>query len=98
MLQCQEFYTGCVPAGFRPEVGKVINLIKESGMQKFKLEPSQDAEGSPVLMYGFSFAGFWITDARISECGRFQVNPEYYQLSEAEAQELDRLNQDFKSR
>jgi hypothetical protein len=49
-------------------------------------------DGRYVPAFGFSFHDMFITDARLSECGRFAVAASYYGLTEAEADELAALN------
>jgi hypothetical protein len=61
-------------------------------MQAFKLEEAMDTSGALVPAYGFTFNDMFIVNARVSECGRFHAAPSTYGLSDAEADELARLN------
>jgi len=53
-----------------------------------------DAFGDPC--YSIIVGDFHISDARLSQCGRFEVSPHVYGLSEDEATELDCLNNRIK--
>jgi hypothetical protein len=61
-------------------------------MQAFKLEEAMDTSGALVPAYGFTFNDQFIVNARVSECGRFHADPKAYGLTNAEADELARLN------
>jgi hypothetical protein len=49
-----------------------------------------DATGAPV--YAYVINDMEITDAYVSECGRFDVTPDYYGLTQVEAQKLKEAN------
>ena len=51
-----------------------------------------DVDGEEVPAYGYTRKGTFICNARVSECGRFDEKPSYYGLTEAQADELERLN------
>ena len=55
-----------------------------------KVIKTRDFEGKPV--FAIVINDFEISDAYISECGRFRVDPEYYGLTDAQAQTLKQLN------
>jgi len=63
-----------------------------NNLTPFELGDALNDEGNTVPAYGFSFEGMFIVDARLSECGQFAVEPAYYGLTEAQANELARLN------
>lgn len=56
-----------------------------------QLHKTEDANTGDARI-GFEFKGTTISDATVSECGRFPVLPEYYGLSNDEAYFLYRLN------
>jgi hypothetical protein len=58
---------------------KVLNMILTT-----------DATGAPV--YAYVINDMEITDAYLSECGRFDVTPDYYGLTQVEAQKLNEAN------
>jgi hypothetical protein len=49
-----------------------------------------DTTGAPV--YAYVINDMEITDAYLSECGRFDVTPDYYGLTQVEAQKLNEAN------
>ncbi len=49
-----------------------------------------DATGAPV--YAYVINDMEITDAYLSECGRFDVTPDYYGLTQAMAEKLRDAN------
>ena len=49
-----------------------------------------DATGATV--YAYLVNAMEITDAYVSECGRFDVTPDYYGLTQVEAQKLKEAN------
>jgi hypothetical protein len=49
-----------------------------------------DATGAPV--YAYVINGTEITDAFVSECGRFDVTPDYYGLTIDQANQLKEAN------
>ena len=49
-----------------------------------------DIDGKPV--YAYVINDMEITDAYLSECGRFDVTPDYYGLTQVEAQKLKEAN------
>jgi hypothetical protein len=49
-----------------------------------------DTTGSPVWAYVIN--DMEIVDAYVSECGRFNVTPDYYGLTQVEAQKLKEAN------
>lgn len=59
---------------------------------KFTLEEATNSTGDMVPAYGFDFNKFFIVNAKVSECGRFAVDPAYYGLTQAEVDELEALN------
>ena len=65
---------------------------------KFTLGTGLNDRGENAPAYGFEFRGMFITDPFASECGRFLVGPEYYNLTSTEAQELTTLNEQLQRR
>jgi hypothetical protein len=55
------------------------------------LQKTEDANTGDARI-GFEFKGTVVTDATMSECGRFSVQPAYYNLSNDDAYFLNRVN------
>ncbi len=63
------------------------------GLVYIEIGSELNEEGLQVPAYGFDHKGTFVTDPFISECGRFDVNPEaYYRISLRDAWKLVRLN------
>lgn len=60
---------------------------------KFDLAEALDAWGNDVPAWGFTFDDQFIVNATVSPCGRFEVYPAYYGLSNEDASRLAALNQ-----
>jgi hypothetical protein len=58
----------------------------------FELGTRLNDEGAQVPAYGFTHDGVFVTDPRVSDCGRFAVEPSHYGLTSHEAIRLDALN------
>jgi hypothetical protein len=56
----------------------------------FEMILTTDATGAPV--YAYVINDMEITDAYLSECGRFDVTPDYYGLTQAMAEKLRDAN------
>lgn len=61
---------------------------------KFKMvrDGHQNEDSEPVPAWGFEFDGIFIVNPNLSECSRFEVEPDYYGLTAAEADHLRNLN------
>jgi len=62
----------------------------------FTLGEEMADDGTLAPAYGFVFADMFITDPYVSECGRFKVAPNYYGLTDEQAQRLRALNANIK--
>jgi hypothetical protein len=59
-------------------------------MEYQKMILTTNTTGAPV--YAYVINGTEITDAYVSECGRFDVTPDYYGLTIAQANQLKEAN------
>jgi hypothetical protein len=59
-------------------------------MKGFEMILTTDATGAPV--YAYVINDMEITDAYLSECGRFDVTPDYYGLTIEQANQLREAN------
>lgn len=64
-------------------------LLKSLKAKYPNKEFAMDPESAVI---GFSFEDMWITDAFVSECGRFRMKPSYYGLDMESAIGLFRYN------
>lgn len=62
---------------------------------EFALGERLTHDGVRVPAFGFEHAGVFVHDPRLSECGRYPVEPSHYGLTEESARILERLNEVF---
>lgn len=73
----------------------IVSLVmKDMGHKRvLEFDPGPDPESPACGAWGYAVNGFVITDPRLSECGRFEVDPQAnYGLTEAEVKLLDDAN------
>lgn len=54
-------------------------------------------DGHSIPAWGFEYDGIFITNPYSSECSRFEVTPDYYNLTVAEAEHLVNLNKELRN-